>query len=97
LWPTPCASTYKGGGATGSKSHTDRFARFYLDAVVQAEEQSDTRINLNPEWVECLMGFPIGWTSIQASLFDGPLAEDRLSMHGNLAVWQPESHSSKNG
>lgn len=27
------------------------------------EEVSDEEVALNPEWVECLMGFPVGWTA----------------------------------
>lgn len=59
-WPTPRASEWKGTGPLGSKSHQHRLDRFYLDATVQDAEQASGP--LNPDWVEWLMGLPIGWT-----------------------------------
>lgn len=61
-WPTPRATEWKGVGPLGSKSHKHRYLRGYLDATVQ-ERQSQTG-KLNPDWVEWLMGWPIGWTSL---------------------------------
>lgn len=62
LWPTPRASEWKGTGPIGSKSHDHRVARGYLDATVQARTEESGP--LNPDWVEWLMGFPIGWTDV---------------------------------
>jgi hypothetical protein len=35
--------------------------------------------NLNPEWVEALMGFPVGYTDI-----NGPQVQENHSIPGNL-------------
>lgn len=63
LWPTPRASEWKGVGPLGSKSQDYRLAKGYLDATVQDAEQRTGA--LNPDWVEWLMGFPIGWTNLE--------------------------------
>ncbi len=34
--------------------------------------------NLNPEWVEALMGFPVGWTAL-----DGPLVHSKRKRNGS--------------
>jgi hypothetical protein len=59
-WPTIRASEYKGCGPLGSKSHSYRVSKFYLDAV--AQERTGATGRLNPSWCEWLMGVPIGWT-----------------------------------
>ena len=65
LWPTPRSSEWKGTGPLGSKGHNHRLERGYLDATVQDVEQASGQ--LNPTWVEWLMGFPLGWTDLEAS------------------------------
>jgi DNA (cytosine-5)-methyltransferase 1 len=68
LWPTPTARDYKG-------PCWNTPARDCLDhAVERGETKSKTFPKpppdggrLNPEWVEWLMGFPIGWTGCDAS------------------------------
>ena len=64
-YPTPRASEYKGTGPLGSKSHEYRLQKGYLDATAQETEQKSGQ--LNPTWVEWLMGFPQGWTELSAS------------------------------
>ncbi len=85
MWPTPCASSHKGTGRRGTKSHAARLERFYLDAVVQEAEQIEGIAwpGLNPEWIEALIGFPPGWTEVQPSLFDGPPAPGSPSTDGS--------------
>nr|WP_240690298.1 hypothetical protein [Burkholderia cepacia] len=60
LWPTPTVMTRTGGAALckwgGSR------AREKLRLMVSDEELNGP---LNPEWVEWLMGWPIGWTALQ--------------------------------
>jgi hypothetical protein len=51
LWPTPLARDHKGVGMKGQ-----------LPTTVSQWEGSGS---LNPEWVEWLMGFPIGWTDLE--------------------------------
>lgn len=76
-WPTPCASASKGSspGALTRKSGKDR-SNDRIDHAVMASDGGQ----LNPEWVEWLMGWPIGWTGLK------PLAMDRfhewLQLHG---------------
>jgi hypothetical protein len=76
-WPTPCASASKGSSQkslirkTGASRANDR-----LDHAVMATDNGQ----LNPMWVEWLMGWPLGWTKLK------PLAMDRfqewLQQHG---------------
>jgi DNA (cytosine-5)-methyltransferase 1 len=69
-FPTPTVAMGKGssGGAltrkTGKSRRNDR-----LDYAVEGEAKNG---RLNPQWVEWLMGWPIGWTELQ------PLATDRF-------------------
>jgi len=65
MWPTPRASEWKGTGPLGSKSHKHRLTKGYLDATVQEADQVTGQ--LNPTWVEWLMGFPTGWTDLKPS------------------------------
>ena len=68
MWPTPCASASKGSSPasltrkTGKSRANDR-----IDHAVMASDGGQ----LNPEWVEWLMGWPIGHTGLK------PLATGR--------------------
>lgn len=61
-WPTPVASMAKGSSVnaltrkSGANRSNDR-----LDHAVMAHDGG----HLNPEWVEWLMGWPIGWTDLK--------------------------------
>lgn len=68
-WPTPVASASKGSSpaALTRKSGADR-SNDRLDHAVMASDGGQ----LNPEWVEWLMGWPIGWTELK------PLAMDKF-------------------
>lgn len=61
-WPTPCASASKGSSpnALTRKSGASR-ANDRIDHAVMASDGGQ----LNPEWVEWLMGWPIGWTELK--------------------------------
>lgn len=54
MWPTPAAQDAK--NATLPPSQADR------DAIPGAVMREGHTGQLNPEWVEALMNFPIGWT-----------------------------------
>lgn len=62
MWPTPVASMAKGSSVnaltrkSGANRSNDR-----LDHAVMALDGG----HLNPEWVEWLMGWPIGWTDLK--------------------------------
>ncbi|MGB8422242.1 MAG: hypothetical protein WCE85_38760 [Paraburkholderia sp.] len=62
LWPTPCASASKGSSpaALTRKSGKDR-SNDRIDHAVMASDGGQ----LNPEWVEWLMGWPIGHTALE--------------------------------
>lgn len=60
LWPTMRASDYKGVGPVGSTSHEKMAAQNYLTATIQ--DVTGISGNLNPEWCEPFMGWPVGWT-----------------------------------
>lgn len=62
-YPTPRSSEYKGVGPLGSSSHHHHLERKYLGATIQEKEKQTGQ--LNPTWVEWLMGWPMGWTSLE--------------------------------
>ena len=67
-WPTPKSSEYK-GAALDRIPDTDQY-RGNLCEKAELETGEPQRENgkvkrLNPDWVEWLMGWPIGWTSIE--------------------------------
>ena len=57
-WPTPTKRDWKSGCA--SEATHDRNAR-PLSEVVHKQSPG----SLNPDWVEWLMGWPLGWTSLE--------------------------------
>ena len=61
MWPTPTARD--GKGASGHKKESRRLA----DLTYRARIVDGVTIgSLNPTWVEWLMGFPEGWTDLEA-------------------------------
>lgn len=81
MWPTPCASAAKGSSpaALTRKSGKDR-SNDRIDHAVMASDGGQ----LNPEWVEWLMGWPIGHTALE------PLATARyqewLQQHSPCSI-----------
>jgi hypothetical protein len=66
FWPTPNASDNRDKGCMEDESVKRRLRigkQVGLSTVVKETRQSGT---LNPEWVEWLMGFPIGHTDLNA-------------------------------
>ena len=64
LWPTPTTRDYK-GGYIGGRTRNGNVSWDTLDVAVQyTDNQSKTSGQLNPDWVEWLMGYPIGWTDL---------------------------------
>lgn len=63
LWPTPTCRDVKG---QNSEAHLAK-ERGHHDQLPNALAITGQRGSLNPDWVECLMGFPVGWTDV-----DGP-------------------------
>jgi hypothetical protein len=63
LWPTPTASSW---GNEGSRNLLQKNVE--AGEITEAEKRQMSAGNggkLNPEWVEWLMGFPIGWTDLK--------------------------------
>lgn len=58
MMPTPTSREYKGGRSPEALETAGRSSTNSLSDFVQAGAQ------LNPDWVEWLMGFPPGWTDI---------------------------------
>ena len=67
LWPTPTRRDYK-GGYSGGRIRNGKVSMDTLDVAVQyTDNQSRTSGQLNPTWVEWLMGYPTGHTELSAS------------------------------
>lgn len=66
MWPTPKASDANGSGPVGSKSAEHDIKKGNLKGSVMYYLNDQTGGQLNPTWVEWLMGFPIGWTDLDA-------------------------------
>jgi hypothetical protein len=67
LWPTPSARDHK-GGYIGGRIRNGKVSWDTLDVAVQwTDNQSKTGGQLNPQWVEWLMGFPVGHTDLNNS------------------------------
>ena len=63
-WPTPSARDYK-GGYQGGRIRNGKVSFDTLDVAVQHYNGDKDKVgHLNPEWVEWLMGVPIGWTEL---------------------------------
>jgi hypothetical protein len=60
LWPTPTAGNHKSGGYLAEWGGSA--ARKVMAELVPQEEMFGP---LNPDWVEWLMGWPIGWTDLK--------------------------------
>ena len=65
LWPTPTANCHQNPGEHGQGGQ-NLVTEVYRDAG-----EIPTTGQLNPEFVECLMGLPIGFTSINGLLDQG--------------------------
>ena len=62
LWPTPTARDWKSG-----RSSDELFNRNARPLSEHVERGAESGGRLNPTWVEWLMGFPLGWTDLDAS------------------------------
>ena len=66
MWPTPCASDNRNRG----NADTPAIARRIAAGKQVMLTMSVSGGQLNPNWVEWLMGWPIGWTDLGASGMD---------------------------
>ncbi len=76
FWPTPMSCTGNGGahgldGGSGARAMLRK-------NTTEAEARQMGSCQLNPGWVEALMGYPPGWTSLS----DGPTEAGKLASPG---------------
>jgi hypothetical protein len=74
-WPTPKARDWKGGmGTSKARQKRDLDKIVHLPNTQQDREKSSTsgksQGRLNPNWVEQLMGLPVGWTQLPTEWID---------------------------
>tara|TARA_Y100001963_G_scaffold43551_2_gene61047 strand:- start:12479 stop:12913 length:435 start_codon:yes stop_codon:yes gene_type:complete len=66
-WPTPSSRDYK-GGYLGGRIRNGKPSMDTLDVAVQYtdnQEKDKKKGQLNPEWVEWLMGYPVDYTLVE--------------------------------
>jgi hypothetical protein len=65
MWPTPSTRDHK-GGYIGGRIRNGKVSWDTLDVAVQhTDNQSKDGGQLNPTWVEWLMGWPLGFTDLK--------------------------------
>lgn len=64
LWPTPTCRDYKGDRRPETLEAAGRNATNGLPEAITAADGIHCGGQLNPDWVELLMGWPLGWTDI---------------------------------
>jgi hypothetical protein len=71
-WPTPCTRDYKGINSPEGLTRKDGRSRMdqLPNAVAYGGTQTPQKAQLNPSWVEWLMGWPIGWTDLKPLVTD---------------------------
>ena len=85
MWPTPQSADDRDRGDLSMPCIQRRVELGkQLMLTMVAKEPGQTG-QLNPEWVECLMGFPMGWTDI-----GGLLDPDYRSTTGSRPEWWPD-------
>ena len=62
-WPTPTATQHKGWSKNHNRAETDDRLDYTVER--EANQQGKESGRLNPDWVEWLMGWPIGWSSTE--------------------------------
>jgi DNA (cytosine-5)-methyltransferase 1 len=71
MWPTPTAGDANGSGSRNTATSKAHAGISLTDAVLgdggRGRMDAGSSGRLNPQWVEWLMGFPVGWTDCDAS------------------------------
>ena len=75
-WPTPTSNAVT-GGHTGMASSSS--TRRNLEKTLGRAESLKLNSKLNPNWVEQLMGVPVGWTQLPIEWTDFASSETALS------------------
>jgi hypothetical protein len=81
IYPTATATAYKGWSPNHNRADTDDRLDYTVEREAFSPGQQTPPMRLNPEWVEWLMGWPIGHTALK------PLETDKyqewLQQHGS--------------
>ena len=64
-WPTPTATAYKGWSPNHNRAATDDRLDYAIEREAFTSVQDAPPMRLSPDWVELLMGWPKGWTSLR--------------------------------
>lgn len=59
-WPTPIKHDFRSPSGAASKRYLRRRAQGWGEELSEAAKGP-----LNPDWMECLMGVPVGWTDLE--------------------------------
>ena len=82
MFPTPCSTDYKGSGQAGQlRDRLDYAAERGATKNKTFMEPTVLGGQLNPNWVEWLMGWPIGFTDLKPLAMDKSLSVPQL--HGD--------------
>jgi hypothetical protein len=87
LWPTTAARDYRGAGSKEGYHRRRQGHQQSLNEEVVHGISGAGQGQLNPDWVESLMGFPTGWTDLS----DGQQDQESHSTTGNLPGLSSES------
>lgn len=90
MFPTPTT----GAGLCGGTGNYQQLKALEADGTISTEERRSMAAGnggqLNPEWVEAMMGFPPGWTELEP---DGQMEAGRMGFPG----WQAKSQTGQTG
>ena len=66
MWPTPTTRDFRHSGSKeGYEKRKGKHVQALNEEVCWGENGIQSGGSLNPDWVEWLMGFPRGWTSLE--------------------------------
>lgn len=65
MYPTATATAYKGWSPNHNRAHTDDRLDYTIEREAHQPGQQTPPMRLNPDWVEWLMGWPIGHTDLK--------------------------------
>ena len=91
MWPTPQASDNRDRGNMSDPSIQRRITIGKQIGLTTAVKETQGGGSLNPDWVEWLMNWPIGWTSTVPLSLDRFRAWLLASQSGPTALKQSET------
>ena len=65
MWPTATATAFKGWSPNHNRANTDDRLDYTVEREAFSPGQPTPPMRLNPDWVEWLMGWPIGHTALK--------------------------------